>query len=264
MLFHRFNTLGPSPQVTAWLALMAVALIELGGCVRLPQQPCAPLSYGGTDYVLCSFNAGESDLRVFLNGPDGAPYRQFDALSDTLDARGETLVFAMNAGMYLPDRSPVGLLVEDGEEHTRLNLADGDSNFTLKPNGVFWIGDSDAGVLESEAYAASDLSPRFATQSGPMLVIDGELHPAFNADGTSRYRRNGVGVSDGGQMVHFLISDVPVNFHTFARVFRDRLETPNALYFDGRVSLLYAPNLARVERGADMGPIVGVVTEETD
>ena len=91
-----------------------------------------------------------------------------------------------------------------------------------------------------------------------MLVIEGELHPAFNEDGPSRKRRNGVGVSEDGQILYFAISDVPVNFHSFATLFRDELDTPNALFLDGYVSKLYAPDLGRNEAGLDMGPIVGV------
>jgi len=229
------------------------------GCARAPASPCAPLTHGDIPYILCTFDAAADDIRLFLNADDGDPYAHFEPLAEAVEEGGERLVFAMNAGMYLPDRRPVGLFVEDSETRAPLNLADGDSNFTLKPNGVFWTGGSQAGVMESEAYATGDLQPSFATQSGPMLVIDGALHPAFNADGPSRFRRNGVGVMSDGRTVHFVISEIPVNFHTFASLFRDRLDTPNALYFDGRISLIYAPNLTRLERGLAMGPIVGVV-----
>ena len=92
-----------------------------------------------------------------------------------------------------------------------------------------------------------------------MLVIGGTLHPAFNPDGTSRKRRNGVGLSADGKTLWFAISDAPVNFDTFARLFRDRLGTPDALYLDGVVSRLYAPSLGRDDGGLDMGPIVAIV-----
>ena len=114
-------------------------------------------------------------------------------------------------------------------------------------------------VTESLAFEAEAPDARFATQSGPMLVIDGALHPRFNADGPSRKRRNGVGVTADGATLYFAISDVPVNFHSFASLFRDKLNTPNALFLDGYVSKLYAPEIGRNETGLDMGPIVGVV-----
>ena len=92
-----------------------------------------------------------------------------------------------------------------------------------------------------------------------MLVLKGALHPDFNEDGPSRKRRNGVGLSGDGRTIYFAISDTPVNFHSFARLFRDRLDTPNALYLDGVVSRLYAPDIQRDESGLDLGPIVAVV-----
>jgi uncharacterized protein YigE (DUF2233 family) len=57
----------------------------------------------------------------------------------------------------------------------------------------------------------------------------------------------------------FAISDAAVNFETFARLFRDQLGLPDALYFDGKVSRLYAPELGRADIGFPMGPIVGLV-----
>ncbi len=248
----------PAASSAALLAALLAGLL-VAACSRLPGQPCRPLTYAETPFTVCSFHADQHDIRVFLNDGNGVPYGAFETLATALERDGQRLVFAMNAGMYLPDRRPVGLLVEHGEQRAPLNLASGNSNFTLKPNGVFWVGGGRAMIEESEAYAAAGRSPDFATQSGPMLVIDGELHPAFNTDGTSRYRRNGVGVSGDGRTVHFAISEVPVNFHTFASLFRDQLEAANALYLDGRISLIYAPNLTRLERGSEMGPMIGVV-----
>jgi len=91
-----------------------------------------------------------------------------------------------------------------------------------------------------------------------MLVIDGALHPRFLVDATSRKRLNGVGVKEDGSVV-FVLSDTPVTFHVFASYFRDDLKTPNALYLDGAISRLYAPELSRADAGVAMGPIVGVV-----
>ena len=137
---------------------------------------------------------------------------------------------------------------------------EGPGNFGLLPNGVFCIREGAAQVIESRAYAANPPACRYATQSGPMLVIDGALHPRFLVDGTTRYIRNGVGVEADGVTVHFVISDDRVNFHQFGRVFRDLLKTPNALYFDGKISRLYAPSIGRSDFGLALGPIVGVAT----
>ena len=104
----------------------------------------------------------------------------------------------------------------------RADTRDGASNFHLKPNGVFWIGDGVAGVEETSRYLAAAPPARFATQSGPMLVIDGRIHPKILPTGTSEKIRNGVCVRDGATVV-FAIAEEPVTFYAFARLFRDGL-----------------------------------------
>ncbi len=241
--------------------LLAIALASLTACIREAGGPCGTRAFEGAPYLVCRFDAGSEDIRLFLRDPSGQPFGQFDRLANHVAADGGTLVFAMNAGMYHDDRRPVGLYIEAGQTEMSLVRSAGPGNFGMLPNGVFWIDDGKAGVTETLAFAAAfpETPPRFATQSGPMLVVDGELHPSLNPAGTSLRRRNGVGVSADGRFVYFVISDVPVNFHDFARLFRDKLGVPNALYLDGAVSKVYVPALKRNEVGLDMGPIVGVV-----
>lgn len=226
---------------------------------------CREETAGAERYAVCTFDPQSDDIRLFLKGADGVPYAEFSRLRSAVEAQGETLLFAMNAGMYHKDRTPVGLYIENGEEQKKLSAKDGPGNFHLLPNGVFWIWSEDglrgAHVRETADYqeAAHDVIA-YATQSGPMLVIKGEMHPKFLADSTSRKRRNGVGVREDGAVV-FAISDTAVTFHEFATYFRDTLKCPNALYLDGTISRLYAPEIARDEPGLAMGPIVGVVGE---
>ncbi len=249
----------------AALAILAAAL-PAGA-----EAACREDAAGAARYVVCEFDPATDDIRLFLNGETGRPYGEFDLVNAGLQAKGETLLFAMNAGMYHKDRTPVGLYVENGAELKKLSTKDGPGNFHLLPNGVFWIGDDGAAqVTETTEFAR--LSPSlacgrgqgegacvaYATQSGPMLVIDGALHPKFLVDATSRKRRNGVGVRDDGAVV-FAISDTAVTFHEFATYFRDTLKTPNALYLDGTISRLFSTDLGRNDPGLAMGPIVGVV-----
>lgn len=220
---------------------------------------CRELSHDGNRYAICEVDAAAEDLRLFLYRPDGrTPYGQFSAVDASLSPEGR-LAFAMNAGMYHDDRSPVGHYVEDGQEIMRVIPNAGPGNFGLLPNGVFCIRGGRADVIETLAYLDEAPVCRFATQSGPMLVIDGAIHPRFLPDSTSRYIRNGVGTSLDGTRVVFAISRNTVTFHEFARLFRDELHLPNALYFDGNISRLYAPQIGRNDPGFSLGPIVGVV-----
>jgi uncharacterized protein YigE (DUF2233 family) len=160
--------------------------------------------------------------------------------------------------MYDRALAPVGLYVEDGRQLKSANTADAAGNFHMKPNGVFYLDEDEAGVLETERFLSVRPETLFATQSGPMLVIDGEIHPRFIPDSDSLKRRNGVGVSSPTE-VHFAVSEGGVSFHAFARLFRDRLGCDNALFLDGTVSSLYAPGIGRHDAWHRFGPIIASV-----
>ncbi|MDB6178108.1 phosphodiester glycosidase family protein [Paracoccus sp. Z330] len=223
-------------------------------------EGCGRLEHDGQGYVVCEVRADqEPRLRLWQNGADGQPLKNFSNVRKTL-APDESLGFAMNAGMFHPDYRPVGLLVVDGETLSDINLAAGRGNFGMLPNGVFCTGgERPFQVTESRNFATRRPECRLATQSGPMLVIDGDLHPRFLIDSDSRYIRNGVGVSDDGDTAWFAISDRPVTFHEFGRLFRDGLGVRNALYLDGSISRLFAPAVNRADFGRAMGPIIGLV-----
>ncbi|MFT4150705.1 MAG: phosphodiester glycosidase family protein [Paracoccaceae bacterium] len=243
------------PRLAAVLAATLALMLAAGIASGASAAACRDVSFEGLPYTVCEAKPG-ADLRLFLNGPDGN-LGSFEAVNRLLAAQGKALVFAMNAGMYHPDRRPVGLYTEEGHTMSSLVTTSGGGNFGLVPNGVFCIGTRFA-VIETRAYARARMQCRFATQSGPLLVISGKLHPRFLADSPSTYIRNGVGVTPDGRAV-FAISGRAVNFHTFARFFRDVIGAPDALYLDGSISRLYAPDLGRNDFGFAMGPIVGLV-----
>lgn len=249
----------PSPAFRRSLAAVICAVL----CAAVAPAsagaaPCRSERFEGTAYTVCSFDVRSADLRIFWGDADGEPYASFSALADDLAGQGLTLQFAMNGGMYAEDLSPVGLYVENGEEVRPANTNDGPGNFHMKPNGVFYLGGGEAGVLETGRFLQARPRARFATQSGPMLVIDGTIHPRFIPGSDSLKRRNGVGVSSA-TMVHFAMSENQVSFDAFARFFRDRLACDNALFLDGTISGLYAPELSRNDSWFDYGPIIGAV-----
>lgn len=236
-----------------WRAICLILWAGAAGAVE-----CRAITHDALSYTVCTVEPARDDLRLFLNGADGRPYRHFTRLDRALAEQGLTLAFAMNAGMYHDDLRPVGLYQAEGVTAAPLQTGASPGNFGLLPNGVFCIGDGHAAVLDTQRYTTTRPACRFATQSGPMLVIDGALHPRFLADATSRHIRNGVGVDATGR-VHLAISHARVTFHEFGRLFRDVLMTPQALYLDGSISRLHAPMLGRSDPGFAMGPILGVV-----
>ena len=240
------------------------AFVLFAGCLLLLASPSRAVGFSevqaaGKRVTVCRVDVRKERLRLFLKGTEGA-YRRFDALAQAVRATGGSLAFAMNAGMFQPGLMPVGLCIVDGRTVSPLNAAGGFGNFFLKPNGVFLVADGRAQVVESGAFSRVEQTGHvaLATQSGPLLVLNGSIHPAFHAESVSRMIRNGVGVTAAGEVV-FAISEEPVTFYEFATCFRDVLHCTNALYLDGSVSSLYAPALKRDDFRMELGPLIGVV-----
>lgn len=247
-----------SRRVLLGFVLLAAAFGVGPGEAKESAPACERRAFEGDGFVVCRFNPKTDHIRLVWKSARGAAYRSFDKLERDIDAG--KLRFAMNAGMFNPAGAPIGLYVQKGRELHAINTADGPGNFHMKPNGVFWIdGRGLPHVSTADGYIADAPAPIWATQSGPMLVIKGKLHPAINADGDSRYVRNGVGVTRGNAG-WFAISDTPVSFGKLARLFRDTLDCPNALYLDGSISSLWAPSMKRKDAGPLIGPMVVVTS----
>ena len=184
-----------------------------------------------------AFDLSRYHVSLHWKDEGGRPYRTIQALADALGKRGQRVAAVTNAGIYERDLTPLGLHVEDGVTLRPLNRDDGDGNFFLKPNGVFSISGGDARIAESGEFQ-TEQPVDIATQSGPLLVLDGAIHPALRERSTSRRGRNAVGVRTDGAVV-LAMTRVPVNFWTLAMFMRDRLGCPSALYLDGVISQLW-------------------------
>jgi len=238
--------------------LLSLPLLTAPTAALAAPPSCEEIDFDGVDYTVCIADLSQSDLRLFWSDTAGAPYRTFRAVDAALAGQGLRLSFAMNAGMYNDAGAPIGLYVENGDEQKAISLTDGPGNFHLKPNGVFWQGqDGTLHIDVSEDYALEMHEPRWATQSGPMLLIDGTMHPQFAEDGASRFIRNGVGVRDQ-HTAYFVISSGFVSFGRFARFFRDELNCRDALFLDGTVSSIWAPSVGRYDDNHELGPMVAV------
>jgi uncharacterized protein YigE (DUF2233 family) len=247
-------------------SLLLVALLLLG-CGKVPPPPpgaepwCEIRAFEGSRFTVCPYVSAEHRLELILDDEQG-PLRNFANLERHLGERKERLLFAMNAGMYDERGMPIGLYVEDGEERRPLNLRDGPGNFHLKPNGVFAVDrQGRLSITPSENFKERVPDRLWATQSGPLLLSDGELHPKINANGRSVYVRNGVCLSGPGK-AWFLISDENVSFGRFARFMRDALECEEGLYLDGAVSSLWDPGRNRQGIYPELGPFVAVFKKD--
>ena len=221
---------------------------------------CRQQVFEGSHFTACRYDARRQRLELAVDDAAG-PLRSFERLRDHLGAGAGRLLFAMNAGMFDAAGLPIGLYVEAGRERHPINLRPGPGNFHMLPNGVFAVdGEGHVSIVASAEYNPAS-RPRWATQSGPLLVLSGALHPQISANGTSLYLRNGVGVADP-DTAWFVISDEPVSFGRLARFFRDGLGCRSALYFDGAVSSLWEPATGRMDEAHPLGPIVAVFARE--
>lgn len=200
-------------------------------------------------------------IQINFRDETGQRIGSLKRLNEWMQSWRDELIFATNGGMYAASGEPVGLFVSESQVIHALNLRDAEDegNFFLKPNGVFAITARGAFVVESTQYVSRSERERvvYATQSGPMLVADGTIHPKFEKESHNLNIRSGVGINDLNQAV-FAISEREVNFYDFANLFVTSLKCRNALYLDGFVSRMYLPALERHDEDGDFAGIITV------
>ncbi len=208
------------------------------------------------DVITYTVDPKKQNIQLFWKDDKGSTIGNFKKLKSYIDTKKKTLLYACNAGMFTPLYGPVGLYIEKGKVIHKMNNSDGKGNFNWKPNGVFYItNNSEAGVCQSSEFKYNG-NVKYATQSGPMLVINGKVHEGFDKS-KSLYVRNGVGVLPGGKVV-FAMSKKEITFYDFAIYFLD-LGCKNALYFDGAISKTYLPSQKWTNQDGQFGVMVGVV-----
>ncbi|MFL9843651.1 phosphodiester glycosidase family protein [Flavobacterium rhizosphaerae] len=218
-------------------------------------------SFNSSDSNFITYTANPSTENIVLYYKDGNGKRigSLGNLKKHTEAKGKKLQFAMNGGMFQEDFSPVGCYIEDGQLINKVNTRNASGNFYLKPNGVFYVTkDNKAAVCQTEDFKPSP-SIQYATQSGPMLVIDGKIHSAFKDGSTFVNIRNGVGILPNGQVL-FAMSKAKVNLYDFAMYFKNK-GCKNALYLDGFVSRAYAPTENWPQTDGNFGVMIGVTSK---
>ena len=210
-------------------------------------------------FITYTINPKKQEVKLFWKDDKGENFRSIQNLKFWLDKHKGKLLFAMNGGMYREDNSPQGLFIEKQKALSPLDTASGNGNFYLKPNGVFYITtDNVAAICKTQDFINNG-TINYATQSGPMLVIDGQIHPAFKEGSENLNIRNGVGILPDNKVV-FVMSKKEINFYDFANYFKT-LGCKNALYLDGLVSRTYLPEKNWIQTDGNFGIIIAVITK---
>lgn len=209
-------------------------------------------------FISYTVDTKKQNVELFWKDDKNESFRSIQKLITWLDKRKRKLLFAMNAGMYKPDGSPQGLFVEKHAVLSPLDTSNGSGNFYLKPNGVFYITSDNVPVIVNTADFTNSRKIKYATQSGPMLVIKGKIHPAFKEGSTNLNIRNGVGILSDNRVI-FAMSRSEINFYDFADYFKS-IGCKNALYLDGLVSRTYLPEKRWIQTDGNFGAMIGVTT----
>jgi uncharacterized protein YigE (DUF2233 family) len=239
-----------------WFLVLGVMLLfscanspGSGEAPRRPETKCRPYAAEGIEvtcltvkqvrYSILRVNLKAAFIKMLWRNPSGVPY---GSLSEAYRQFGDELLAVTNAGIYAGNKTPEGLHIEGGKQLQPLNPDNGEGNFYWKPNGVFYVADDGAGIVETESFNSlkKEAGILEATQSGPLLVIEGEVNRNLKPDSRSLYARNGIGVKSADEVI-ILVSEDEASLYDFASVFANQLHCRNALYLDGCVSQLYLP-----------------------
>lgn len=219
-------------MIRSSLSSILFSMALLGFASAAPEKKIVD---GVTYHIL---RTSPDSIRILWIDSKGNQLRTLPEAARHLTNTGHKVDTVMNGGIFEPKGIPSGLLIQNGSELRPVNRADGHGNFFLKPNGIFLIGSKGAAVIASEEHPLQGVNVRHAVQSGPLLLRHAKIHPAFNADSSSRLHRNGVGVDKDGLVV-FAMSDFRSpkfpNLHEFARLFQS-LGCDDALFLDGDIS----------------------------
>jgi len=206
-------------------------------------------------FVIHTVDLKHQDLQFYLKDDDNSNFGNFKTLKQHLKKNNQELLFAMNGGMYLKDGSPQGLYIENGITKTKIDTTKtAYGNFYLQPNGIFYLTKDNTGAVCKTTDFKSNSNISYATQSGPMLVIDNHIHPVFVKGSKNLHIRNGVGILPNGNLL-FAMSEDLISLYDFAEFFKNN-GCRNALYLDGFVSRTYLPKKKREQLDGNFGVII--------
>jgi uncharacterized protein YigE (DUF2233 family) len=223
-------------------------------CLFFCKQSSSPNNF--VSYII---DPKKQAIKFFYKDDNNTNFGSIQHLKAWLENKNQHLLFAMNGGMYKQDHSPQGLFIENKKIITPIDTTTGSGNFYLKPNGIFYITTGNTAVVCTTPNFSDNGDIAYATQSGPMLLINGQIHPAFQPSSSNLNIRNGVGILPDGNVV-FAMSQKPVSFYDFASYFK-KLGCSNALYLDGLVSRAYSPAQNWIQTDGDFGVMIGITDQ---
>lgn len=211
-------------------------------------------------FICYVVNPKKQKLTLYWKDEKQNNFGSLQNLKQWLFKNNKDLLFATNGGMYKKDHSPQGLFIENNKVKTAIDTSSGNGNFYMKPNGVFYITNDNRAFVVKTADFKNNPKIKFATQSGPMLVINGTIHPSFNKASSNLNIRNGVGILPNNEVL-FAMSKKGVSFYEFAEFFKNK-GCLNALYLDGFVSRTYCPSENSNQLDGDFGVIIGITNDK--
>lgn len=213
--------------------------------------------------ISVKYNPQLDNISFHWKNSKGEQLINIGSLENDLTKQNKKLLFAMNGGMFDEKLAPIGLYIENKETIKPLNTFkisettnNSIPNFYKQPNGIFYITmDNIAGICETEDFNKFH-QIKYGTQSGPMLVIDGEINNLFSVKSKNYNIRNGVGILPNNEIL-FAISRNKVTFYEFAKYFKDH-GCNHALYLDGYVSKAFIPEHGLSEKNGELGVIIAI------
>jgi uncharacterized protein YigE (DUF2233 family) len=210
-------------------------------CILLIILLFSKVAYSQAQFIDYTAELNKQQVELRLLDSLGKPIGSFRNLKRELLQERKVLIFAMNAGIYMQNQMPLGLYIENGKVHRKLNTRKNlYGNFYLQPNGVFLISNKRAFIIETESFEdfATINKVNFATQSGPILLMNKKINPSLMRFGNNKLVRNAVCLSSENR-VSFSISKQPVSFTELAIHLKEDLDCHSALYLDGSISGVY-------------------------
>ena len=242
--------------ITVTLVVLTILFIPRAARAQGTTVPC-----GGSTCAVFHLDTATQVLMLKAKYRSGTRVKNAASLENWAGRRGMHLTFATNAGIFDPFFSPLGLHIEQGKELVGINHEDGSGNFYLKPNGVFLVAKGKASIIDAATYTPVP-ETSVATQSGPLLLNHGNIHPSFRENSSNKLVRSGVGVK-GDSEVFFAISDGPVSFFEFATFFKEELHCESALYLDGFISKMYIADSGRIQKSGDFAALFYVLADSS-